>query len=147
MPAALCAWACDVLRKWDICHGIKGDFSLDFRLLLHQVMQPPVNLPTQFLQIINQVFDLEKKVARLTESHSMHRNLDRIRSSFAEIGLEVEDPLGQPYNETRTDCEASIAGDSAENLYITDVIKPVIRLRQGGGSFIVQKAVVIVEGK
>lgn len=110
-------------------------------------MQTPFNMPAQLLQIINQLFDLEKKVGRLTESHSMDRNLDRIRNTFNELGLEIENPLGQPYDETRTDCEASIAGTGTDRLRITDVIKPIIRMRQGGGSFIVQKGVVIVESK
>ena len=110
-------------------------------------MQTPLNIPTQFLQIINQVFELEKKVAKLSEPHTMARNIERIRNNFIEIGLEIEDPIGQAFNETRTDCEASIAGSSTDNLRITDVIKPIIRLRQGGGTFIVQKGVVIVEGK
>jgi hypothetical protein len=110
-------------------------------------MQFQNSLPTQFLTIANQVFDLEKKIAKLSVPHSMGRNVDRIRAAFSEMGLEIEDPIGQPYNETRTDCEASIAGTSTDNLFITDVIKPIVRLRQGGGSFIVQKGVVIVEGK
>lgn len=107
----------------------------------------PSQLPAQWLVIVNQLFDLEKKIGRLSESHSMARNLDRIHNAFAEMGLEVENPLGQPYNETRTDCEASIAGTGTEGLVVTDVIKPIVRLRQGGGSFIVQKAVVIVESR
>lgn len=110
-------------------------------------MQMPSQIPAQWLVVVNQLFDLEKKIGRLSESHSMARNLDRIHNAFAEMGLEVENPLGQPYNETRTDCEASIAGTGTEGLVVTDVIKPIVRLRQGGGSFIVQKAVVIVESR
>jgi Protein of unknown function (DUF3235) len=110
-------------------------------------MQVPNSVPAQMIQVVNQVFDLEKKIAKLQESHSMNRNLDRIRAAMEEMGLEIENPIGQPYNETRTDCEASIAGSSTDRLVITDVIKPIVRLRQGGGAFIVQKGVVIVEGR
>ena len=105
------------------------------------------NVPDHYLYLINQVFDMERKVDKLTERNSLARNLDRMKSKFAELGLEIANPLGEPYNETRTDCEANIAGESSEGLVITDVIKPIVRLRSGGAGIIVQKAVVIVEEK
>lgn len=105
------------------------------------------NVPDHYLYLINQVFDMERKVDRLSEKNSLSRNIDRIKSKFSELGLEVFNPMGEPYNETRTDCEANIAGESSEGLVITDVIKPIVRLRSGGASLIVQKAVVIVEEK
>jgi hypothetical protein len=37
-------------------------------------------------------------------------------------GLVYHNPIGEPYNETRTDIEASISGNSADNLIITEVI-------------------------
>jgi hypothetical protein len=110
-------------------------------------MQVPTQIPAQLLVVVNQLFDLEKKIGRLTEAHSMARNLERIQNAFGEMGLELENPLGQPYNETRTDCEASIAGTGTDRLVVTDVIKPIVRMRQGGGSFIIQKGVVIVESR
>ena len=52
------------------------------------------------------------------------------------------------YNETRTDLEASIAGNSAENLIVTEVIKPIIRLRTSSGTTtIVRKGIVVVESR
>jgi len=66
----------------------------------------------------------------------------------ADCGLIYQNPLGEPYNETRTDLEASIAGSSADNLVITEVIKPIIRLRtNSGATTIVRKGVVVVESK
>lgn len=62
-------------------------------------------------------------------------------------GFVYYNPIGEDYNITRTDCEASIAGDSTDNLLITEVIKPIIRLHSGSASFIVQKAVVVVKAK
>ena len=73
----------------------------------------------------------------------MH-NVARIKEQFAQWGYFPENPLGQPYDETRTDCEISIAGESTENLVITDVLKPLIRYRDADGSLIVQRAVVVV---
>jgi hypothetical protein len=105
-----------------------------------------MNVAQELLFIINQVFEIERKASRLTEKNSIGRNTQRLVEKFAELGFEVHDPMGEAYNETRTDCEASIAGDTMHNLRITDVIKPIIRQRHGGANMIVQKAVVVVEG-
>ena len=35
---------------------------------------------------------------------------------FEDLGLTWHNPIGENFDETRTDCEASIAGESAENL-------------------------------
>lgn len=110
-------------------------------------MEQRTDIPKQFLGLMNQVFDIERKAAKLTERHTMGRNIDRMKNTFSEMGLEMFNPMGEAYDETRTDCEASIAGNGADNLVITDVIKPLIRMRHGGASVIVQKAVVIVESK
>ncbi|MNP69551.1 hypothetical protein D3C76_1656630 [compost metagenome] len=59
----------------------------------------------------------------------------------------IEDPLGQPFKETRTDLEATIVGAGTENLVVTEVIKPVIRLVNGPVSRIVQKGIVVVQSK
>lgn len=132
-------------------------------------MQPPATpapaatLPRElrpFLDLLNQVFEIEKKVAALTEPNSIGRNLNRMRNWFERellavsggqpvmLSLTYRNPLGEPYNETRTDCDASIAGGSAENLVITEVIKPIVWLSLNGqpGS-IVQQAVVVVTGQ
>ena len=132
-------------------------------------MQPPASpapaatLPRElrpFLDLLNQVFEIEKKVAALTEPNSIGRNLNRMRSWFERelvfasggqpvtYGFTYRNPLGEAYNETRTDCDASIAGGSAENLVITEVIKPIVWLSLNGqpGS-IVQQAVVVVTGQ
>ncbi len=129
-------------------------------------MQPPATpapaatLPRElrpFLDLLNQVFEIEKKVAALTEPNSIGRNLNRMRSWFERelvftsggqpttFSFTYRNPLGEAYNETRTDCDASIAGGSAENLVITEVIKPIVWLSLNGQpSSIVQQAVVVV---
>ncbi|MGD9487148.1 MAG: hypothetical protein AB7W47_03960 [Calditrichaceae bacterium] len=106
-----------------------------------------------FCFIINQLFEIEKKTNKLIEENSIGRNIQKLREYFEnnifsdELGLSYHSPLGESFNETRTDCEASIAGSSTENLLITEVIKPVIRVHQGDRTFIIQKAVVIVESQ
>src|SRR4051812_17867743 len=101
----------------------------------------------QILRIINQVFELEKKSVQKTEMNSIQRNITRIKDAFSEMGLQWSNPIGEPYNDTRTDCEASIAGDSSENLKITEVIKPIVWRTEGTLNYIVQKGLVIAESK
>jgi len=110
-----------------------------------------------YLDIINQVFEIEKKASALQESNTIHRNVNRLREIMAhdilrsghegDSGLTYHNPIGEDYSITRTDCEASIAGDSTTDLYIAEVIKPIIRLHQGSISIIVQKAIVVVKSK
>lgn len=99
------------------------------------------------LFVLNQNFEIEKKMGRLDNGETLRRNVDRIYNRFEDdFGLRVEDVSGQPYNETRIDCEATVTGDATEGLVITEVIKPLIRQNIEGVSTIVQKAVVLVEG-
>jgi len=67
------------------------------------------------------------------------------------IGLSYLNPLGESYNDTRTDCEATIAGTEVENLEIIEVIKPIIfyayQENDKTMKIIVQPAVVIVQSK
>ena len=110
---------------------------------------PPPRQGSQldYKNLINNVFEIEKKLSRLDEDHTIDRNVRRIKDAFEEAGLTYEDPMGEPYDETRTDCEASIAGDSQENLVITEVIKPIIRVNRSGVSRIEQQGRVIVKSQ
>ncbi|TND09820.1 MAG: hypothetical protein FD123_944 [Bacteroidetes bacterium] len=101
----------------------------------------------QLLKIVNQVYDLERKTAAKEEFAGLQRNIGRIRDAFSEMGLHWASPEGEPYNDTRTDCEASIAGESSENLYISEVLKPIVWIKDGGLQYIIQKAVVIAESQ
>ena len=115
-----------------------------------------------FLDIINQIFEIERKVEKLEETNSIQRNVAKLKeimesqvsTLFAnEIGFIYENPIGQVYDETRTDCNASIAGENTEDLIIIEVIKPIIRLKQSDLiqqndiTRIVQKGVVVVQSK
>lgn len=106
-----------------------------------------------YLDMLNQIFEIEKKASKLQEPHTIARNLNNLKGLFQDMwkepsaGLEYENPMGQAYDYTRTDCEASIIGESDEQLEIIEVLKPIIRLKQGGLNQLVQKAVVIVQSK
>lgn len=122
---------------------------------------PVTTLPRElrpYLDLLNQVFEIDKKASTLTESNSIQRNVRNIRTWFERdipvtqggqpvlCSLTFHNPIGENYNETRTDCDASIAGSSTEQLVITEVMKPIVWLSVGGApKHIVQQAVVVVE--
>ncbi|MBO0360867.1 hypothetical protein J0X19_23105 [Hymenobacter sp. BT186] len=110
------------------------------------------------LDLVNQAFEIEKKAADLKESNSIQRNVNRLRNLFENevpgsffqqntgVSFTYHNPIGERYDDTRTDCDASIAGAGTENLWITEVIKPIVWLAIGGGpKALVQKAVVVAE--
>jgi hypothetical protein len=120
-------------------------------------MQEQIRVPKLYLDLVNQIFEIEKKAAQIQEANSIQRNVNKLKeilendlggqSGGEPQGIIYYNPLGEDYNETRTDCEASIAGTRTDNLEIIEVIKPIIRYRKGGMNIIVQKAVVVVESK
>lgn len=114
-------------------------------------MNEQIKLPKLYIDVLDQIFEIEKKVERLTETNSIVRNITRLKEMFEQLeadgGLTYHNPIGEPYKESRTDLEASIAGNSADNLVIMEVIKPIIRYRKGGVTLIVRKGVVVAESK
>ncbi len=97
----------------------------------------------QLLRLINQLFEAEKKAARLDGAAALQKNLERMRGALEEMELIIVNPQGEAYNESRTDCECSIAGDVSKPLFITDVLKPAVYQKDGERRSLVQKAVVI----
>ena len=92
--------------------------------------------PVSFFNILDQIFEIERKLEGIKEPNSISRNIEKIKVFFAEIfgtpsdpevGLFYHDPLGEKYDETRTDIDGNIAGESTDNLVVTEVIKPIIR--------------------
>jgi len=115
-------------------------------------MNETISIPKKYIEILDQVFEIEKKLDGISEPNSIGRNINRIKEMFEYLtedsGLIYQNPLDEPYNETRTDLEASIAGNSTENLVVTEVVKPIIRLRtSSGATTIVRKGVVVVKSK
>jgi hypothetical protein len=112
-----------------------------------------------YLDFMNQIFEIEKKASNLKEDNSIQRNINKMKGIMEEeffkgtstIGLSYLNPLGESYNDTRTDCEATIAGTEVENLEIIEVIKPIIfyayQENDKTMKIIVQPAVVIVQSK
>ena len=98
----------------------------------------------QIVNIINQVFEIEKKLGA-TGSSNIQRHIDRIKAELSDMGYDFHNPMHEKWDETRTDCEASVAGTLKSKMLITEVIKPVVHQKDGGGKKIIQKAIVVVE--
>ena len=112
-----------------------------------------LNIPKNYLTILNQIFEIENKLRNVQEQNSIQRNIDRLKDFFATEaltdgqGLSYYNPIGESYDETRVDCEASISGTSHENLEIIEVLKPIIYAQVGTTKMVIQKAIVIVQTK
>ena len=120
------------------------------------MMKEQVKIPKLYIDLLDQIFELERKAEAIQEANSMNRNINKMKEIFenifstateTEVGLSYYNPIGELYNDTRTDLEASIAGDSSENLVVIEVIKPIIRYRRGGSNLIARKGVVVVQTK
>ena len=126
-------------------------------------MQEIKKIPTKdlqsYLDFMNQIFEIEKKVSKLSEDNSINRNINKIKGIVEEeffkgssiIGLSYHNPLSEYYSDTRTDCVATIAGEGTENLEIIEVIKPIIYYSYLDNDRVIkviaQPAVVIVKSK
>jgi hypothetical protein len=94
----------------------------------------------------NLVFELEKKLA-INDSPAIKRNVERMRAVLEEAGIMMLNPMGDAYQETRTDLEANIVSPAKGALFVVDVIKPVLYAQQEQGRTLLQKGVVIVGSK
>ena len=121
------------------------------------MLEPNFKQYKPYFELLDQLFEIERKLENIEESNSISRNLNKMKDIFetnlfssstsSEIGFTYHNPIGESYNETRLDLEASIAGNSTENLIIKEVIKPIIRYKSGGSTLIARKGVVVVESK
>jgi hypothetical protein len=126
---------------------------------MQEIKKATAKVPQVYLDFMNQIFEIEKKSTNLTEENSIYRNVNKLKGIFEEdffkgsstIGLTYHDPLGETYSDTRTDCEATIAGTEVVNLEIIEVIKPIIFFSYQDNEkvlkIIAQQAVVIVKSK
>jgi hypothetical protein len=116
-------------------------------------MEIPIRIPKPYLFMLNQLFEIEQKLDKLQEENSIRRNINRLKNYFETNalsegqGLTYRNPIGEDYDETRNDCEASIAGNLTEDLHIVEVMKPIIYVKYGNSQLILQKAIVIVQSK
>jgi len=119
-------------------------------------MNERLKIPKPYLELLDQLFEIERKLENIQESNSISRNTNKMKDTFenifsnateSNVGLTFHNPIDEPYNVTRLDVEASISGESTNNLIIKEVIKPIIRYKIGGSTFIARKGIVVVESK
>lgn len=106
-----------------------------------------LSFPKFVLQTLNHLYDAERKLALHGDPGGVMRNIERIKDVLADEKFFYEDPMDQPFSETRTDLEASISGEGTENLRVTEVIKPVVRYGDSHYSRVIQKGIVVVQSK
>lgn len=123
---------------------------------MEEIKKVTVKVPQAYLDFINQIFEIEKKTSVLKEDNSIQRNINKINGLledgfFRDFGLTYHNPICESYTDTRTDCEATIAGTEVENLEIIEVIKPIIfysyKENENIIKIIAQPALVIVQSK
>lgn len=108
---------------------------------------PAIEVPKWALTVLNNLYEIERKLAIHGDPGNASRNIEKMKDAFAEQMLFYEDPMGEPFKETRTDLEASISGAETENLVVVEVIKPVIRFGEAAFSRVVQKGIVMVQSE
>jgi len=145
-----------VLKTQEIASD--GEIMPEFRDM------PEINTSEQnkINEILDQIFDIERKLESVSEPNSIQRNINRLKDAFRnfyaranefDVGCYYENPIGEPYDATRTNVEARIAGESSEDLEITEVIKPIIRRQYKSGedrlpiNIVIRPGVVVVESK
>jgi hypothetical protein len=107
-----------------------------------------IEAPKWILTLLNNLYEIEKKLSLHGDPGNAAKNIQKIKDSCREEGLFFyEDPLAQPFRETRTDLEATISGQGTENLVVAEVIKPIIRIGRAELSRVVQRGIVIVQSK
>jgi hypothetical protein len=109
------------------------------------------------IKALNALHSLRKKMHRLDDASSLQRSTQALERLFKDewvhpsYGFVAHDPKNEPYSETRADCDASIAGDSTENLVIVETMKPIIamhiRKEDQPTTIVVQKGVVVAQSQ
>ena len=120
-------------------------------------MQEQSKIQKLYENLIDQIFEIEKKTEKIQESNSINRNINNLKDIFTNInsyvnsyetgGYVYHNPIGEPFEDTRIDCTATIAGESSNNLIVSEVIKPIIYYRKGDINIIIRKGVVVLSSK
>lgn len=96
------------------------------------------------LLIANQLHYLRRNA-----QSTVHRHAQRLGDILDDIGILVRDPTGEAYDDTRTDCDATVSEadgtprQAAIALRIVTVVKPLVYLRRGDELRLLQRAIVV----
>lgn len=106
-----------------------------------------IQIPKGALVLLNNLYEVERKLAIHGDPGNASRNVEKMKDALRSEGLFYEDQMGQLFKETRTDLDATISGTGTENLVVTEVIKPIIRVGEDKFSKVVQKGIVVVQSR
>ncbi len=126
-------------------------------------LHPPKEPLLEFAaKVLNQVFQVRKRLARIAGTDSAERSLEALEDLFADqfpmqslssesVSVVMHDPTGEKYSDTRCDVQASLAGEAHANLRIVETMKPIISIRTNmpdglATSMIIQPGIVVVRG-
>jgi hypothetical protein len=129
---------------------LSSTFSLRFckeTEMLSTPGSPMLAVPRWVLSILNNAFEIERKLAKHGDPGNALRNIEKLKAALAEADFFFEDPMDQPFRETRTDLEASISGTGTDDLVVVEVIKPIVRFGNRDSSRVVQKGIVVVQSR
>jgi ribulose-5-phosphate 4-epimerase/fuculose-1-phosphate aldolase len=103
-----------------------------------------------WIRMCNLLFEMEQKWVTKSGDKATVRLYQRMMQTLDEAGYYVHNPLGEKYDETRTDVEASVCseetGDADAEMCIRTVMKPVVyRKSDNDGPLLVQRGAVIVK--
>lgn len=95
------------------------------------------------IELINQLFEIDKK-AKQADFRRADQYLKKANWLIETTGYKIKDPIGEQYDHTRTDCEATILKEK-EPYIISETLKPAIYFLEDGIPRIVQLARVIIK--
>ncbi len=116
-------------------------------------------LVRSYVYTLNQLHEMKKKLRVTADASNVNRNIARIEEHLASnlslpirldgalgaAGLYVEDPINEPYDGRRADIDAELLAPLSDRLVITEVLRPVIKLKVFGQSITVQRGSVLVD--
>jgi hypothetical protein len=112
---------------------------------MREMLPIPIPILKYVLVTLNQLYEIDTKLRVHGDGGNAARNVQRIREEIEQnCLLFYEDPMGQRFDETRTDLEATITGAETDALTVVEVIKPIIRAGTEATSKVVQKGIVVV---
>jgi hypothetical protein len=112
-----------------------------------------ITISNEIISLINQVFEIEEKQKMIEPKNSIDRNVRNLKELleegfFQDFGISYHNPLGEDFKDSRTDCDVvENTSNTFDNLIITQVIRPIIRVKQNETIRIIQRAKVVVQSK
>ena len=106
---------------------------------------PALDVPKWALLLLNNVYEIERKLSLHGDPGNAKRNIEKIKDALFARDCFTRTHSVKRSRKRGTDLEATISGESVENLVVVEVIKPIIRWGGQELSRVVQKGIVVVQ--